>query len=486
MNKKDLPLVEIKDTGTITEIKKGIVNIKGLSSCRVGQLIKLRPDLMGMVIGFDKDKTSAFILGDEHKINIGNVVYGHEDTFTVPVGDDLRGRILDIFGRPRDGKGRISESDRYPIFRNAPGVMDREPVIEPLFTGISIIDTLIPIGKGQRELIVGDRVTGKTSLVIDTILNQKGKGITCIFCWIGGSYSSLAKIIEDLKRQGAMDYTIIVSALASDSPAEQYLAPYAAAAMGEYFMYNNKDSMVAFDNLTRHAWIWRQLSLLLERPPGREAYPGDIFFLHSQLIERAAKLNSESGGGSMTFFPIVETQKGDITGLIPSNLVSMTDGQIYLNTSLFKEGFIPAIDIGLSVSRIGNKVQPEALKEVSRPLKREYAQYKELLELVKIRTKLSPEIEFKIKKGNALRDLLIQDRSSPLSLEEEVIFFYAFGQEIPEILDDQKRKKFKEDIYDYLKNQHPEILEEIRNQKVLNENIKRNLFKAIEDFFRQE
>ncbi|MCF7887483.1 MAG: F0F1 ATP synthase subunit alpha, partial [Candidatus Omnitrophica bacterium] len=300
MNKKDLPLVEIKDTGTITEIKKGIVNIEGLSSCRAGQLIKLRPDLMGMVIGFDKDKVSAFILGDEHKINIGNVVYSHEDIFTVPVGDGLRGRILDIFGRPRDGKGRVQGSGRYPIFRNAPGVMDREPVLEPFSTGITIIDTLIPIGKGQRELIVGDRVTGKTSLVIDTILNQKDKDVTCVFCWIGGSYSSLSKIIEDLKRNGAIDYTIIVSALASDSPVEQYLAPYVAAAMGEYFMYNNKNSLIAFDSLTRHAWIWRQLSLLLERPPGREAYPGDIFFLHSQLIERAAKLNSESGGGSMT------------------------------------------------------------------------------------------------------------------------------------------------------------------------------------------
>jgi len=423
------------------------------------------------------------VLGDENELNIGDTVYTESGIFEIPVGNNFIGRTVNALGHATDEKGKIKESDFYPIFRDAAGVMDRASIDEPLLTGIKMIDTVIPLGKGQRELIIGDRVIGKTTLALDTILNQKGKNVVCIFCWIGGSFSSFLKIIQQMRREGAMDYSIIVSALASDSPAEQYLAPYTAATLGEYFMYQGKDVLLVFDNLTRHAWIYRQISLLLERYPGREAYPGDIFYLHSQLMERAAKLSEENGSGSMTFLPIVETQEGDVTGIIPSNLISMTDGQIYLDTNLFHEGFKPAVDLGLSVSRIGSKVQSEAIKEVSGRLKGEYARYKELQSLTRIRTKLSPEVEIKLKRGEALSSLFVQDKGSPLSLEEEIITFYAFDKGIPEILQEQKREKFKKEIYKYLAKEKPQLIEKLASQRILTEEIKKGLDEAFQTFF---
>jgi len=364
--------------------------------------------------------------------------------------------------------------------------MDRTPITEPMLTGIKTIDTVIPLGKGQRELIIGDRVTGKTTLALDTILNQRDKDVICIFCWIGGSFSPFLKLIQHMHREGALEYSIIVSALASDSPAEQYIAPYTAATLGEYFMYQGRDVLLVFDNLTRHAWVYRQLSLLLERCPGREAYPGDIFYLHSQLMERAAKLNQDNGGGSMTFLPIVETQEGDVTGIIPSNLISMTDGQIYLDTGLFREGFKPAIDLGLSVSRIGSKVQCEAIKEVSGRLKGEYARYKELAGLTRIRTKLSAEVESRLKKGETLTDFFIQDKASPLSLAEEIIIFYAFHKNIPEILEEEKREKFIKEIYSYLTKEQPQLIEKLVSQRALTDAIKNSLDEAFQDFFKHD
>jgi len=318
---------------------------------------------------------------------------------------------------------------------------------------------------------------------LDAIINQRGKDVVCIYCWIGGSFSPFLKLIQQMHRDDILEYSIIVSALASDSPAEQYVAPYAAVTLGEHFMYQGRDVLVVFDNLTRHAWVYRQLSLLLERCPGREAYPGDIFYLHSQLMERSAKLNKENGSGSMTFLPIVETQEGDVTGIVPSNLISMTDGQIYLDTGLFHEGFKPAIDLGLSVSRIGSKVQCEAIKEVSGKLKGEYARYKELAGLTRIRTKLSPEVELKIKKGETLSSLLAQDKSTPLALEEIIVTFYAFDKGIPEILEDEKREKFKDEIYGYLKKEYPYLMEKLASQKALTEEIKTGLDEAFGKFF---
>ena len=460
-----------------------MVKIEGLSSCVNGQLVELAPDLMGMVIGFNKQEVLVLVLGDETKISIGDTVYGETGIFEIPVGNNFIGRIINTFGQPQDGKGKIEETDLYPIFRNAPGVLDRVPITEPFLTGIKTIDTVIPLGKGQRELIMGDRVTGKTSLVTDTILNQKDKNVICIYCWIGGSHSAFLKVLEELKRGGVMDYTILVTASASDSPAEQYLIPYAACAMGEYFMDHGRDVLVGFDNLSRHAWIYREISLLLERSPGREAYPGDIFYLHSQLMERAGKLNEAKGSGSMTFLPIVETQEGDMTGLIQSNLVSMTDGQIYVNTSLFNEGFRPAIDLGLSVSRIGSKVQCEAIKEVSRTLKREYAQYKELASLTTIRTKLSQEIELRLKRGTALRGFFIQAKGKPLSIEETIVVFYAFGKDLRPLLEKSQRERFLQEIYSYLARNHPQLIEELTIQKLLTGEITRGLDKVFEEFF---
>ncbi|MDD5643961.1 MAG: F0F1 ATP synthase subunit alpha [bacterium] len=479
-----IPLVEIKDTGEIREIKKGIVRLSGLPSCINGQLVELCQNLMGMVIGFTEKSVVALALGDETSLSVGDTVYAESGIFEVPVGESLIGRTVNAFGEPIDEKGKIAAEDNYPIFRDAPGVMDRAPITQPLLTGIKMIDTVIPLGKGQRELIIGDRVTGKTTLALDTILNQKGKDVICIFCWIGGSFSSFQKIIQQMQREGAMDYSIVVSALASDSPAEQYIAPYTAATLGEYFMYKGKDVLVVFDNLTRHAWVYRQLSLLLERSPGREAYPGDIFYIHSQLVERGAKLNDENGGGSMTMLPIVETQEGDVTGFIPSNLISMTDGQIYLNTVLFHEGFKPAVDLGLSVSRIGSKVQCEAIKEVVARLKGEYARYRELVSLTRVRAKLSPEVEDRLKRGEILSGFFVQDKSSPVSIEEQVILFYAYGRNIPELKDPYKRLNFKKNIFKFISDKNPRLVERLSDKLILAEDIKQGLDEAFAVFFK--
>ncbi len=479
-----IPSLEIKDVGTIREVKRSIVKISGFSFCINGQLIKIGPGLPGIVIGFTETEVLALALGDDSRLKIGDSVYGEEDIFRIPVGDNFIGRIVDAFARPIDGKGSIQGNISYPVFRDAPGVVDRTSINEQLLTGIKMIDTIIPLGKGQRELIIGDRVTGKTTLAVDTILNQKNKDVICIFCWIGGNVSAFFKLVQELRRKGAMDYSIVVSAPGSDSPAEQYLAPYTACTLGEYFMERGRDVLVVFDNLTRHAWIYRQISLLLERPPGREAYPGDIFYLHSQLMERAARLSDEKGGGSMSFLPIAETQEGDVTGLIPSNLISMTDGQIYLDTGLFHEGFRPAINLRLSVSRIGSKVQCEAIKEVSAWLKGEYAEYKELAGLMRVRTKLSPEVDMRLRRGKALSDLFVQDKGRPLTLEEEIITFYAFNKGMPDILEDKKRERFKKEIYRYLLKKYPSLIENLSAQKMLTAEIKNGLDEAFKEFFK--
>ncbi len=481
-----IPNFEIKDVGVVKDIKKGIVRIQGLPSCVNGQLLEFSCGLRGMVIGFSKAEVLGLVLGDETKISPAESVYSESGVLTVPVGDSFVSRAVDMFCEPKDEKGKIEASDFYPIFRAAPQVLDREPIGEPFFTGIKSIDTIIPLGRGQRELILGDRVTGKTSIVMDAILNQKDKNVICVYCWIGGSESSLSKIVNELAEKGALDYTIVVSASASDSTAEQYLVPYVACSLGEYFMHHGRDVLVAYDNLTRHAWAYREISLLLERPPGREAYPGDIFYIHSQLMERAGKLNKEKGSGSMTFLPIAQTQEGDVTGLIPSNLISMTDGQIYLNTNLFNEGFRPAVDLSLSVSRIGTKVQSEAVKEISKNLKREYAQYKELVSLTTIRTKLSADIELRLKKGEALRDLFIQDRTRPIPEEEIIVIFYAFNKELESIFDVEKRTYFKKEVLNFLNKEYPQLIEDIRTYKVLTESIKEKLDQALDDFFRRQ
>ncbi|MGE5279534.1 MAG: F0F1 ATP synthase subunit alpha [Deltaproteobacteria bacterium] len=478
---------EIKEVGVVKDVKRGIVKIEGFPSCVYGQLVEFAESgLKGLVIDFDEQQVMAFVFGDEKRVRLGSAVASHRDIFTIPVGEGYIGRVVNSIAQPIDDRNMpIAVAEEGAVFRRAPGVLDRIPISQQLYTGIKIIDTIIPVGKGQRELIVGDRQTGKTALALDAILNQRGKNVVCIYCWIGGAHTTLGKIARELKEHGAMDYSLVVAASASASAGEQYLAPYVAAAIGEYFMYRGRDVLVVFDDLTKHAWIYRELSLLLERSPGREAYPGDIFYIHSQLMERAARLNEELGSGSMTFLPIAETLQGDITGCVQSNLVSMTDGQIYVSSGLFHEGFKPAIDLGLSVSRIGSKVQSEAIREVTESLRLDYAQYKELLRLMRIRTKLSTEVAERLRRGETLTQLLIQDARQPLDEVTMVVQFYAFRRKILEILSGEGLAVFCHEIMEHLRITRPQLLKEIDEKKQLTPEIRAELDKAFVEFFRE-
>jgi len=471
MDKTNISTIDIREVGVVKEVKQGIVKIDGLPSCIFGQLVEFSGGTKGMVMAFNKRDVLAIVLGDDSNINMGDTVSSRSELLSVPVGSAFAGRIVDCLARPIDGRGDIASSDNFPVFREALGVMEREPITAPLQTGNKIIDLVIPIGKGQRELIIGDRQTGKTSIAIDAILSQKGKSVTCVYCYIGGSHSALDKIIKILNDRGALSYTIIVCATAAKTPAEQYLAPYTAASLGEYFMFNGQDSLVVFDDLTKHAWAYRQMSLLMEKPPGREAYPGDIFYVHSQLMERAGKLKAGLGSGTMTFLPIVSTLQGDITGYIQSNLVSMTDGQIYLNSALFYEGFKPAIDLGLSVSRIGSKVQSPAIRFVSAGLRLQYAQYRELQRLTRLRTKLSKDALDDLRRGSTLRELFIQEPVKPVSLAEEAIVFYAFKKGVLEMLKPDALKNFKREFFAYLCNVNPSIVDRVEKEQALTDEI---------------
>jgi len=477
---------EIKEAGKVEEIKRGIIKISGLPHCIYGQCFEVEDKTKGVIIGFDNQKVLGLLLGEEASIDIGDRVEAREEIFEVCVGEDFLGRIVNSLGEAIDGKGQIISHQTRPVFSEATGIMDRLPIDEPLYTGIKIIDTTIPIGKGQRELIIGDRVSGKTTLAIDTIINQKEEGVICIYCWIGGSFSSLMRIGGVLQEKGALDYSIVVVSPASHPVSQQFLAPYVACTLGEYFMYQGRDVLIVFDDLTKHAWVWRHISLLLERPPGREAYPGDIFYIHSQLMERAGRLSPELGGGSMTFFPIVETQQGDVTGYIPSNLIAMTDGQIYLSTSLFHEGFKPAIDLSLSVSRIGSKVQCDAMREVSSRLRLEYAQYRELQRLSRLKTKVSDEVSERLRRGEVLRNLFIQPSHYPTCWQEQIILFYAFQRNILDILPLAGLEEFKSKVYDYIIKNHPQILKDITQEKSLSRRIRDQLDQIFLDFLKAE
>ncbi|MFA5092814.1 MAG: F0F1 ATP synthase subunit alpha [Candidatus Omnitrophota bacterium] len=476
--------LDIKEVGKVEEVRQGIIKISGLPNCAYGEVIELANGYKGMIIEFNPSGAYGIVFGDEQGVRVGDPVYSKGELLSVPVGENFIGRVVDALGRPLDGKEEIEPSGYNPAFREAAGVMEREPINQTLHTGIKTIDLLIPLGKGQRELIVGDRQIGKTSVCLDTIINQKGKDVICIYCWIGGNNVAFNKIIQQLKQKGAMDYCLAVSASAGSSTAEQYLCPYTAASLGEYFMYKGKDVLVVFDDLTKHSWVYRQMSLLLERAPGREAYPGDIFFLHSQLMERAGRLKQKFGGGSMTFLPLAETLQGDITGYICSNIVSMTDGQVYLNTNLFQEGFKPGIDLELSVSRIGSKVQCPAIKELSVGLRYEYVQFKSLLRLTRLRTKLSPEATMQLQRGHTLYELLTQENNAPLSQAEEIAIFYAFQQKILESLDLSQVKLFKKDFFAHLEKYNHSLVDDLNKRGELTPEVKSTLDKAIKEFFR--
>jgi F-type H+/Na+-transporting ATPase subunit alpha len=501
--------IQIREVGTIKEIKKSIAKIEGLYRCMTGQLLQITQNSKGLVIGYAEGEIVVFLLGKIEEVKVGISVYSNMEPFTIPVGNGFLGRIVNALTEPLDGKGAISSSKggpdtlggeeekkqftvgtqqdtRYPIFRKAPGVLERIPIRETLETGILIIDATIPIGKGQRELIVGDRMTGKTAICVDTILNQKDKDVICIYCCIGRSFSSLQKVVETLKVNNALEYTIIVIAHAASPSGEQYLVPYTACTLGEYFMDQGKDVLVVFDDLTKHAWAYRQLSLLLERPPGRDAYPGDIFYLQSQLMERAGKYSPEFNGGSMTFLPIVDTLQGDVTGYIPSNLISMTDGQIYLNTTLFNTGFKPAIDLGLSVSRIGNKVQCAAMKELSGMLRLDFVRYNELLKITRFKTSVSEDINQRLKDGEVLFQLFTQENNKPYSTEEQLIFLYALKRKVLGAISYEDVDFFKYNIFKFVKNEYPEIIEELSKKEDLTPEIRNLLDECFIAFFREK
>ena len=474
--------LEIKDTGTVKEVREGVVKVDGLSFCVNGQLVEFAPSLMGMVIGFNKKEVLVLVLGDETKINIGDTVYGETGIFEIPVGNNFLGRIINTFGQPLDGRGKISENDMYPIFRDAPGVLDRKPITETFHTGIKMIDTTIPLGKGQRELIMGDRVIGKTSIVTEAIINQKDKNVICVYCWIGGSHSAFVKILEELKRGGAMDYTIIVVASASDSPAEQYLVPYAACAAGEYFMDNGRDVLIAYDNLSRHAWSYREISLLLERSPGREAYPGDIFYIHSRLLERACKFSEKKGGGSLSAIPIAQTQGDDISAYIPTNLISITDGQIILDTNLFNQGIRPAVNIGLSVSRVGGAAQTKAIKKVAGTLKLELAQYNELLAFAQFGSELDRASQEALNRGRRAIEILKQPEYETYSFVDQAIFLFLLKENYLDDLEIDHVKDFSVKFASYVKGTMLSVYEHIFNTQDLDEQTITKLKKAVEEF----
>ncbi|MDD4957061.1 MAG: F0F1 ATP synthase subunit alpha [Candidatus Omnitrophica bacterium] len=469
--------LQYKEYGKVTQIKGCIVTVTGLDNCISGQLVHFGYGTEGIIIGFDADEAQVLLVKEKKALKTGDKAELTLEPFNTPVGKNFIGRIVNPLGEPLDDLGPIVPDDYFPIFPDCPSVMDRGGVEDTLETGIKIVDAMLPIGKGQRQLVLGDKMTGKTTICTDTILNQKGKGIICIYCCIGKSRSALERVINLFKENNTFDYTIIVAAIAGTSPGQQYLVPYVGCSLGEYFMRSGGHVFVAFDDFTKHAWAYREMSLLLGRAPGRESYPGDVFYLHSQMIERAAQLSQELGGGSMTFFPIVEILEGDLTGYISTNLVSMTDGQIYLNAALFGEGFKPAIDLGLSVSRIGNKAQWKAMTKICKALKLSYLQYREMLKLSRLKAGGSKTdgVSDEMRGGELLSKLLMQPQNAPLDMEEEILIFYGLNKKHIYELDNDQVTTLMGGIYGFAKEKYPELLKEIRDKKKIEDSMENKL-----------
>ena len=444
--------------------------VSGFKNCINGQLIKFGYGTMGIIVGFSEEEAQVLIVKETEKLKTGDRAIASLEPFLTPVGNKFIGRIVNPIGETLDGLGPLIPDSMFPIFRSAPPILAREPLCKTLETGIKVVDAMIPVGFGQRELILGDKMTGKTTIATDIIINQKHTGVICIYCCIGKARSALAKVVQLFQDHKCFEYSIIVAATASSSAGQQYLAPYVACAVGEYFMHQGKDVYVAFDDFTKHAWAYREISLLLGRPPGRDSYPGDVFYLHSRMIERAAFMDKDHGGGSMTFMPIVEILEGDLTGYISSNLVSMTDGQIYLSTPLFGEGHKPAVDLGLSVSRVGSKVQWTAIKKLSGPLRLEYLQYRELMRLSKLKSSgQSEEAQQQLKGGEILSEILKQDKDSPIPPEAQVFIFYALKKKILYELTIEEVKKFQLEIFEYVRKKKPELLKTLREKKSMDD-----------------
>jgi F-type H+-transporting ATPase subunit alpha len=472
-----IDLLKLKAHGTVAEVRQDVVRIAGLSNCMNGQMLRFgAAGSRGVVVGFDPDYVLALAVDSGAAIRPGDKVVASMDEFRVPVGDNFLGRRVNALCEPIDGQGPIHESMMHAIFAPAPSVLERVPLVEVLETGTKIVDMMKPVGKGQRMLIIGDRMTGKTTLGLDAIVNQRGKDVICIYVVIGKSEALLNRVAEVLEQKRAWDYSIMVAATAADPIGQQYLCPYVAASLGEYFMYEkHADVLVVFDDFTKHAWAYRQISLLLDRAPGRDAYPGDIFYIHSQLVERAGKLRPERGGGSMTHLPIVETQQGDVAGYIPSNIISMTDGQIYFSSALFGEGFKPAIDMGLSVSRIGNRVQWPAIKKMTGMLQLEFVRFKELEKLTRIKAGVSGDVERRLKKGRVLEELLKQDANSPVPMEEQVIALFALQRGFLDNVEPSEARPRLAALIHQVRAQRPDLVEALVLCRQLTDEIKEGL-----------
>ena len=469
------------ETGYVIEVGDGIARIHGLANCMAGELIELSGGVMSMALNLETDFVSVVILGGDTEIKEGSPARRTGEVVNVPVGEELLGRVVDALGSPIDDKGAINSQKRRPVETNASGIIERKSVSIPLQTGIKAIDSMIPIGRGQRELLIGDRQTGKSAIAVDTIINQRGKGVYCIYVAIGQKRSTVAQIVERLERNGAMDYTIVVSATASDAPALQYIAPYAGCAMGEEFMYNGKDALIVYDDLSKHAVAYRALSLLLRRSPGREAYPGDVFYLHSRLLERAARLSDDLGGGSLTAMPIIETQAGDVSAYIPTNVISITDGQIFLETELFQAGVMPAVNPGISVSRVGGNAQIKAMKTVAGSLKLSYSQYRELQAFAQFGSDLDADTKKHLAKGERIVEVLKQDRNSPIRVSLQIAVIYAVVNDMTEDIPIKKIKEFENVLFEYIENNAHDIIDEIESSGDMSKETEQKLRKAIEE-----
>ena len=474
--------LETSDVGTVIQVADGIARIHGLENAMQGELLEFPDEVYGMVMNLEEDNVGSVLLGDHRNINEGDIVKTTGRVVEVPVGDAMLGRVVNALGQPIDGKGPIVTTKSRQIERVASGVISRKSVDTPLQTGIKAIDAMVPIGRGQRELIIGDRQTGKTAIAIDTIINQKGQGVNCVYVAIGQKASTVANIVKTLTEYGAMAYTTVVASTASDLAPLQYIAPYAGCAIGEEWMENGKDVLVVYDDLSKHATAYRTLSLLLRRPPGREAYPGDVFYLHSRLLERAAKLSDALGGGSLTALPIIETQAGDVSAYIPTNVISITDGQIYLETEMFNSGFRPAVNAGLSVSRVGGAAQIGAMKKLASPIRVELAQYRELAAFSQFGSELDEDTRNQLAQGERIKEILKQPQYKPMPVEKQVVIIYAATRKYLLDIEVDRILEFESGLFEYISTNYPDIFEKIREEKKLSDELEDALKKAITEF----
>lgn len=470
------------EIGYVISIGDGIAKVHGVEKCKSNELLQFSNGSYGMALNLEENLVSVVMLGTDVGISEGSIVKRTGNVVSVPVGERMIGRVVNALGQPIDGKGPITAAEIRPIEKKAPGIIERKSVSEPLQTGIKAIDAMIPIGRGQRELIIGDRQTGKTVIAMDTIINQKGKDVICIYVAIGQKNSTVAQLVETLNNSGAMDYTIVVSASASEMAPIQYIAPYSGVTMAEYFMDQGKDVLIVYDDLSKHAVAYRALSLLIRRPPGREAYPGDVFYLHSRLLERAAKMSDEYGGGSITALPIIETQAGDVSAYIPTNVISITDGQIFLETELFHSGVRPAVNPGISVSRVGGSAQLKAMKKVSGSLKLLYSQYRELQSFAQFGSDLDADTKQRLEQGARIVEVLKQDRNAPLAVELQIIIIYAVTHNLLAEIPVSDIRSFEAALFDHITTVHPELCEAIRTEKVLTDEIEANMIQVIKKF----